>query len=350
MLRLFKSRQSPILGIDINSLTIKMLELSSRGQEFCVESFFYSQRSDIKSNKIPTPPRWADLITTHLKQNRLRSKRSIVALSDSFVMTKVITVSSTLNDREIEEYVSITAEKYAQRTVDSLNIDYIVLGKSEIAQMLDVLIILARSEQVNTLVNTVLEAGLQPYIVDIESQALARAAQQMIKGYSRDLQNETLAFIEINSAKMHFIIMCKQQLIDSKVEEFKGLHIDHGLLLNTLPENKLTAPDFKKIGEERPQPKAELMPSIKGVMVKQIVKTLQYYSLNSIHPVRIFLAGDKASQSGLCRLIQEESGIITDLADPLAGMILNPSMDCVAIKKMSSSLMLACGLALRGAV
>ncbi|MDP3268997.1 MAG: pilus assembly protein PilM, partial [Legionella sp.] len=244
MLRLFKSRHSPILGIDISSLTIKILELSTRGQEFCVESFFCAQRSDIKSNKTPVPRISTDLITTHFKKNRLRSKRSIVALSDSFIMTKVITVSCTLNNKEIEEYVSITAEKYAQRAADSLNIDFIILGKSEVAEMLDVLIILAKSEQVNALVNTVLESGLQPYIVDLESQALARAARQMIKGYSRDLQNETLAFIEINPAKIHFIIMCKQQLIDSKIEEFEGMHfgekIDHGLLLNTLPENELT--------------------------------------------------------------------------------------------------------------
>jgi type IV pilus assembly protein PilM len=85
-------------------------------------------------------------------------------------------------------------------------------------------------------------------------------------------------------------------------------------------------------------------------VVHQISRALQFYSSSAeFSNIRtIYLSGTMASIKGLSEVVEQELGIKSSVADPVAGMELAPSVAVAALNRNSPSLMVATGLALRG--
>ena len=95
---------------------------------------------------------------------------------------------------------------------------------------------------------------------------------------------------------------------------------------------------------------AEVLEPFQLNIVHQISRALQFYaSSNEYSNIgTIYLCGASASLKGMASMVQEELGIRTRLADPIAGMDMAPSVAVSALKRNAPSLMVATGLALRG--
>ena len=85
-------------------------------------------------------------------------------------------------------------------------------------------------------------------------------------------------------------------------------------------------------------------------VVHQISRALQFYSSSAeFSNIRtIYLSGSMASIKGLPEVVEQELGIKSSVADPVAGMDLAPSVAVAALNRNAPSLMVATGLALRG--
>jgi len=85
-------------------------------------------------------------------------------------------------------------------------------------------------------------------------------------------------------------------------------------------------------------------------MSDQIGRTLQFFfSSSQYNDVDlIVLAGGTASTVGLAEMVQEELGTKTVLANPFAKMSLNSKVNKKQLQNDAASLMMACGLAIRG--
>ena len=62
---------------------------------------------------------------------------------------------------------------------------------------------------------------------------------------------------------------------------------------------------------------------------------------------QVVLAGGCASIAGIGSLVEEQLGVPTVIANPLANMALGPRVQAHALAQDAPALMIACGLALR---
>ena len=85
-------------------------------------------------------------------------------------------------------------------------------------------------------------------------------------------------------------------------------------------------------------------------VVHQISRALQFYSSSAeFSNIRtIYLSGTMASIKGLAEVVEQELGIKTAVADPVAGLDVSSSVAVAALKRNAPNLMVAMGLALRG--
>ncbi len=85
-------------------------------------------------------------------------------------------------------------------------------------------------------------------------------------------------------------------------------------------------------------------------VVHQISRALQFYSSSSeFSNIRtIYLSGGMATLKGLTDIVEQELGIKTNVADPVSGMELAPSVSVSALAQNAPNLMVSMGLALRG--
>jgi type IV pilus assembly protein PilM len=93
----------------------------------------------------------------------------------------------------------------------------------------------------------------------------------------------------------------------------------------------------------------EVLEPFKEAMVQQISRLLQFfYAGSEFNRVdQIVLAGGCASIVGMAGMIEEQLGVPTLIANPLANMSLGPRVQANALAQDAPALMIACGLALR---
>ena len=94
---------------------------------------------------------------------------------------------------------------------------------------------------------------------------------------------------------------------------------------------------------------AETLEPFKEALAQQVSRLLQFFYAGSEHNRvhQIVLAGGCAAIPGIAPLVEEQLGVPTMIANPLAHMTLGPRVQAHALAQDAPALMIACGLALR---
>jgi type IV pilus assembly protein PilM len=351
VLELFKPKKHSILGIDISSSSVKVLEISGSGDQLCVEGYGreYLPANAVDENVIKDIEAVANCIKKLCFRAKLSSKHVALAVPDSAVISKIVQINDGLSDQEMEELVIIEADKYIPYPIDEINLDFEILGHSaKNSAMLDVLIVASRAENVNSRIEAVTLAGLDAKIVDVESYAVERAAQQLAKDLPSDGHDKIVAIIDIGAKFSNLFVLHGMKLIFSREEKFGGMQLIDSIVehYNMTPEQAL---ETRAKGTFPADYESEVLAPFKEMLLLQIKRTLQFFYSTSQHGFvdHILLAGGLAGHSGLDALIQEQLGVPTTVANPLSRMSFNKMINLESINNEAPSLMVACGLALR---
>lgn len=351
LLKLFQPKHRSILGIDITSTSVKILELSGKSDALRIESY----------GRELLPPhaldghviKDIDAVAACIKKllDRLQTKCTQVALAvpDAAIISKVVQINDGLTDVEMEELVVIEADKYISYPIDEINLDFEILGHSEKnPALLDVLIVASRAENVTNRVETITRAGLDVLIVDVESYAVERAVQQLAKELPASGQDKIIAIIDIGASYTHLFVLNGMKLVYSRDEKFGGMQ-----LIEAIAEHyQMTIDQAAAAKEEGNLPndfESAVLEPFKENILLQIKRTLQFfYSASQEEDVdHILIAGGLARLPGLVTLIQEQIGVATTVVNPFSDMTPGKMVPLDSINNDAPSLMVACGLALR---
>ncbi len=351
MLRLFQPKHRSILGIDITSTAVKILEISGQGDELVVEHYGREvlPANAMDGNTIKDIDAVSQCIKKIIDRLNTSCKQAALAVPDSSIINKVIQINEGLSDAEMEELIVTEADKYIPYPIDEINLDFEILGHSEKNQnMLDVLIVASRAEIVNQRVDIAVHSGLEVTVVDVESYAVERAAQQLAKDLPASGQDKTIAIIDIGASYTHLFVLQGMKLVYSREEKFGGKQ----LIDSTAEHYKMTLEQVMLAKDNGTLPEdyeKEVLEPFKEDILLQIKRTLQFfYSTSQDGDVdHILLAGGLAKLPGLVALVQERLGMSTTIANPLSHMTPGKMVNLDSINNDAPGLMVACGLALR---
>ena len=179
---LFTQKNLPLLGLDISSTAVKLLELSQHssraGVRYRVESYAVEPlpSTAVVEKNIADVDAVGKAIRNVVRKAGTRNKRAAVAVSGSAVITKLISMPAALSDREMESQIQLEADQYIPYPLEEVNIDFQVLGASDkSSELVDVLLAASRSENVDDRVAALELAGLSCEIVDVEAYAMETA-------------------------------------------------------------------------------------------------------------------------------------------------------------------------------
>lgn len=176
-----KSMSSAWLGVDIHSTGINLVELSNlAGQLFlqaCVQGTL--PEGAVVSGVIKHADAVSHCLRSLLQNNLFLSKQAILAIPDALSMRKIIQVSVDLQPDEIEQMVMQDTDGHIPYPLHEISLDFQILGRStHHSNMLDVLLVAVQTETIQQRVDVITSSELSPYVVEIESDALARARSQ----------------------------------------------------------------------------------------------------------------------------------------------------------------------------
>ncbi len=351
MLNLFRSQHRSVLGIDISSTSVKILEISKTGDQFCVQGYARAvlPESAMEGSSIKDIDTVASSIKNALLSANLTCNLVACAVPEASAISKVIQVNAGLSMQEIEESVVIDSDKYIPYPIDEVNIDFNIIGPStKNSALLDVLIVASRTENVSKRVDVMTRCGLIAKIVDVESYAVERSAQLLKPELPSGGEKKNIAIVVIGAAYTHLYVLHGMKIIFSREEEFGGKQlIDAVIQLYKMPrEEALIAVEQGSLPENYD---SEVLLPFKELILLQVKRSLQFFFSTSHHTFvdHIILAGGVAKLPGIAQLLQEHINIPTSIANPFAHMTFAKTVNREAITNDAPMLMVACGLALR---
>ncbi|MCK5189306.1 MAG: pilus assembly protein PilM, partial [Methylococcales bacterium] len=322
----FDRGNSAVLGIDISTAAIKLLELSRSGARYKVESYSVAPlpQDAVVDKNIANVDVIADAIKLAVKQSGTRTKQACVAVAGSSVMTKVITVPGSLAEDEMEEQILVEADQYVPYSLDEVNLDFEVQGVSEDnPEMVNVLLAASRRENVEDRVEVIEKAGLKAGIVDVEAFSMENAFSLLADQLPEAIDSQTVAIADIGASMSTLNVLHECRTVYTREQGFGGKQLTeeiqrrYGLSYEEaglakrhggLPDNYVT----------------DVLDPFKKAMVQQIARSLQFFVSSSANRGidSIVLAGGCSSIPGLEKLVEQNLGIPAYVANPFINMAL----------------------------
>jgi type IV pilus assembly protein PilM len=347
----FNRKQNAVLGIDFSSTAVKLLELSKTGTCYRVESFAVAPvHQDVPIEKnIPNVDAIAEAIKTALTRSESKLKQAAVAVSGSAVMTKIITMPDSLTDDEMEVQIMIEADQHVPYPLDEVNFDFEVQGVNRNnPEMVDVLLVVSRRENVNDRVEALLKAGLKTSIVDVESFAMENTFSLLSDHYANSTAAQTVAILDIGSTMATLTVLHDGQLVFTQEQGFGGRQLTEEIQRRyglSYEEAGLA----KKHGGLPDNYTVDVLDPFKRAMVQQIQRSLQFFVSSSTFRAidSMVLAGGCASIPGIDKLVEKSLGMPVYIANPFIDMTLSHKIKPDILLNNAPAMMIACGLALR---
>ncbi|MCP5162777.1 MAG: pilus assembly protein PilM [Hahellaceae bacterium] len=351
MLGLFGKKSASLLGIDISSTSVKLLELSRSGDRYKVESYGVEPLppSAVVEKNIVDPEAVGDAIAKVVAKSRSGSKLAAVAVAGSAVITKTIQMASGMSDQEMESQISVEADQYIPYPLDEVAIDFEVVGESaQNPEMVDVLLAACRKENVEMREDALEIGGLAAKVVDVEAYAMERAFGLLASQLALDADTPVVAVVDIGATMTTLSVMVDGKTIYTREQLFGGKQLTEEIQRRyglSVEEAGLA----KKQGGLPDDYQQEVLAPFKEAAVLQVSRALQFFfSSSQYNEVDcVVLAGGTASVAGIAEQVQDKVGTPTFIANPFADMAISSKVNASALSNDSPSLMIACGLALR---
>ncbi len=346
-----KRKKPPLLGIDISSAAIKLLELSQNGSRYRVESYSVEPlpQDAVVDKNIANVEVIGNTIKTVLKNSSSRLKHAAVAVAGSAVITKVIALPASMSSDEMEGQIELEADQYIPYALDEVSLDFDVLGPSEKnPQMVDVLLAASRKENVEDRVAALEIAGLKAKIVDVEAYAMENTFALIADQLPEGADHQTIAIADIGATMTTLNVIHDKRIIYTREQGFGGKQLTEEIQRRyglSYEEAGLA----KKHGGLPDNYVSDVLEPFKQAMVQQISRSLQFFVSSSVHRGidAIVLAGGCASIPGIDSLVEEQLGTPTIVANPFINMTLSSRIKPQGLSNDAPAMMIACGLALR---
>lgn len=352
---LFKVKTPPVIGCDISSSSVKLVEVVDAGKNVLrIERYAIEPlpRDSVVDGNIQNLDAVADALKRGYSRGRFGIKNLAMALPTSAVITKKIIVPAGQQEEELELTVESEANQYIPFALDEVNLDFQVLGPAPNSpEDVEVLIAASRKEKVEDR-QAVAEAaglGLKTAVMDVEAYATQAAFELIERTLPQQGKDQNVAVFDIGSNLMTLSVLRNGQSVYAREQPFGGnqLTLDIQRVFGFTPEE---AEGRKRRPGELPENyESEVLAPFIDTLSLEIARSLQFFfastQYNQMH--HIVLAGGCAAIPGVDEAVAKRTQVNTLIANPFAGMEFSRHVHARNLQADAPALMVACGLAMR---
>ena len=228
-------KKKEVIGLDIGSSSIKMVELKEDKNGYKLQNLAISPlpTEAIVDGALMDSATIIDTIRDVIAASKTKSKDVVTAVSGHSVIVKKISLPF-MTEAELEESIQWEAERYIPFDINDVNIDFQIFGSTqENPETMDVVLVAAKKDIINDYVSVIMESGLTPVIIDLDSFAL----ENMLAINYEMGDGETVAVANVGATVTNINII-KNNTSAFTRDIFKGgnqmteeiqrqLHVDH---------------------------------------------------------------------------------------------------------------------------
>jgi type IV pilus assembly protein PilM len=343
-------KKKNVIGIDIGSSSIKLVELiegkngfklqnlgiSSLPPEAIVDGAFMDSVTIIDTIR--------DLITT----SKVKTKDVVTSVSGHSVIVKKISLPF-MTEAELEESIRWEAERYIPFDINDVNIDFQTFGSNpENPEVMEVVLVAAKKDIINDYVSMIMEAGLNPVIIDIDAFAL----ENMLAINYEIGKEEVVAIVNVGASITNINIL-KDNVSGFTRDIFKGgnqitediqrqLHVDYDEAEKIKVGSKVDVTSRSIV--------QNLLKTASESLAVEIRNSLDFFQSTTTYEKisKLYLSGGGSKIKDFDILLQQEIGIPVEIVHPFTKIEYNEkNFDVEYLREIGSIMGVGVGLASR---
>ena len=350
--RLLRRKSSPMIGLDVSSSSVKLVELGQTSSgDFVLERFALEpfEKGWITDGQIEKFDEVAEAVRRVVSKSGTRTKQVVMAMPQSSVITKKIVLPAGLREEEMELQVESEANQYIPFSLDEVSLDFCVVGPSPTSLGdVEVLIAASRKDRVQDRQGLAEAAGLTPVILDIESHASRLAMSRVIGSLPNEGRDALVALFEIGADTTSLKVLRDDEQLYDRDQAFGGAQLTQ--LISRQYGFSFEEAEQKKLAGDLPEDyETTILAPFVDSLSQEIGRALQYFFTSTPHHKvhYVMLAGGTATLPGLKDRVTDLTGFASMVVNPFDSMQLGSAVRENRIRREAASYLTACGLAMR---
>lgn len=349
---LMKPKSPPLIGVDISSSSVKMVELVAAGKgRYRLERYVIEQlpKDAVVDGNIMNLEEVGDAMKRGWKKMQTRVKNMAMALPSAAVITKKIVVQAGLREEDLEIQVESEANQYIPFALEEVNLDFQVVGPApNNPEEVEVLIAASRKEKVEDRVAVAEAVGLRATVMDIDSFASQTAFELIETQLPEGGLDQTIALVDIGASMMNINVLRNNQSVYMREQPFGGNQLTQEIQ-RVFSLSTEEAEEAKKKGGLPSNYETDVLTPFMDTLSLEVTRALQFFftstQFNQVH--HIVLTGGCSTIPGLAEVVGKRTSVNTLVANPFAGMDKSNKIKDRQLAQDAPALMVACGLAMR---
>lgn len=348
----FDLPSTPLIGVDITSSAVKMVELSKkRNGSIALENYASEPVPEGAFNDqgIANPEILGSAIEAAWKKLGSKIKTVAIALPTNAVITKRAHFSDQLEEAQVSDEVMIEANQYIPFPIEEVNVDWKIVGPYLAAPGdNEIVICAARKDRIEDYEAAAEAGGLKVAVVDVEIYAQQAAFSLLASGHP-ELTRQVVAVVDAGSSFVNINILQNETIIFSKDIPFGSQQLTESISL--------------LYGISKPEAEAAKKDDgagLEGYVENALRPFLDAFCMETNRAFQFFLtqatvekidaiviSGGCASLAGVAEAMTEICQINAIVANPFANMEHSSNLKGRNIEREAPVFMTACGLAMR---
>lgn len=348
---LWKKKTTMMVGIDIGSHAVKAVLLSQGSEGYILEDFAVEPmtRGAVVDREIQDIEAVGSVIAKVRQKISMKAKEAAAAVSGQTVITKIIYMDVALSEDELASQIEIEADSLIPYPLDEVSLDFESLDVNESdPSKVNVLLSAARTESIEARVAALELGDFHTKVIDVESYAVSRSYDLCLSQLPEDAIDKTVAIVDIGATMTLFTATKAGKHIYSRDQIFGGEQYTRSIV-SYYNKSFEEAEEAKITQDLPPNYTFEVLAPFHTVLMQQIRRGIQMFltSSGADKVDYLLVSGGTASIEGLEKLLTDELGIHTAIANPFNSMEIAKSINADELAKVAPQFMVATGLALR---
>ncbi|MEW6410364.1 MAG: type IV pilus assembly protein PilM [Nitrospirota bacterium] len=318
------TREKQVIGLDIGSNTIKVVQISRGKNGYRLEKVGIASLEPeiIVDGSIIDASRFVDTVRLLLKEQEIKVKDAVISVSGySSVIIKKITIPE-ITEEELSESIKWEAEQYIPFPIDEVNLDFEVIGPSATADnQMDVLLVAAKKEKVNDYISAITQAGLNPVVVDVDVFALENMYEL---NYSIE-PGKNVALANIGASTMNINIIRDGMPLITRDSPVGGNQYTEAIQKELgITYEKAESLKKREISMDiDPSVMENIMYTVSGTIATEIIRAMD---LINEEITGLILSGGCSKLFGLPEFLADKTGVPTEIVNPFKSIYADPKV------------------------
>jgi type IV pilus assembly protein PilM len=349
---LFGGGNPPLIGVDISTSSVRLVELSQAGKEGWRLDRYAAEplpRGAVVDGNIENMEQVVDTLRRVWKKSGTRAKLAALGMPPASVITKKIVLPAGMAEDQLEVQVESEASQYIPFALDEVSLDFDVIGPAPNSpDDIEVMLAASRREKVEDRVAIAEASGLKATVMDVESYAARAALDRILMQLPEGGAGQIVALFQIGAQVTHISVLLDGATIYEREQPFGGNSLTQEIVRSygmAFDE----AETRKKSGELPDNYTADILTPFLESAALEVTRAIQFFYTSTPYTRvdQLFLAGGCALIPGLLDIVAARSKISSAVISPFKGMQLGPGVREQALRAEAPAYLVACGLAMR---